>query len=228
MTLIRLFCAVFLFLPFTNNVYSEQIVTTSNDIKILPNLLQHLNKKLLIESEGGPLTNTTVTIPKENNSMVINLDTELLKNKSNSVVPRKGVKYHLEENKSNEQDSLSSGDMITLDESSNFTNILKPISNKSGLQIEEKHNKTIVHKPTVLSSQILDKLSEKIEFQPDAKVKKIHENSRPDLVMPIVITILVVPMFAVVGYMALKRGQDAWKNRHYKRMDFLLDGMYND
>ncbi|XP_022114549.2 uncharacterized protein LOC110992878 [Pieris rapae] len=225
MTLIGIFSGVFLFLPFSNIVYSEKIVTTSKDIKLLPTLPQQLNKTLLIASEGGPLTNTTVTLPKENNSMVINLDTDLVKNKTNSVVPRKGVKYHLT---SNEQDSLSSGDMITLDESSNLTNTLKPISNNSGLQIEEKNNKSIVHKPTVLSSQILDKLSENLEFQPDAKVKKMHDNSHPDLVMPIVITILVVPMFAVVGYMALKRGQEAWKNRHYKRMDFLLDGMYND
>lgn len=53
-------------------------------------------------------------------------------------------------------------------------------------------------------------------------------SKNPGLITPIVITILVVPMFAVLGYMALKRGQEAWKNRHYKRMDFLLDGMYND
>lgn len=50
----------------------------------------------------------------------------------------------------------------------------------------------------------------------------------PGMVMPVVITMLVVPMFAVLGYMAVKRGREAWKNRHYKRMDFLLDGMYND
>lgn len=60
------------------------------------------------------------------------------------------------------------------------------------------------------------------------KVYPSKANSHPGMIMPIVITILVVPMFALVGYMALKRGKEAWKNRHYKRMDFLLDGMYND
>lgn len=60
------------------------------------------------------------------------------------------------------------------------------------------------------------------------KVYPSKVNSHPGMIMPIVITILVVPMFAIFGYMALKRGQEAWKNRHYKRMDFLLDGMYND
>lgn len=62
---------------------------------------------------------------------------------------------------------------------------------------------------------------------PTTKVHPVNGN-RPDMITPIVITILVVPMFAVLGYMVLRRGQEAWKNRHYKRMDFLLDGMYND
>lgn len=60
------------------------------------------------------------------------------------------------------------------------------------------------------------------------KVYPSKANSHPEMIMPIVITILVVPMFAIVGYLAVRRGQEAWKNRHYKRMDFLLDGMYND
>lgn len=60
------------------------------------------------------------------------------------------------------------------------------------------------------------------------KVYPAKANSHPGMIMPIVITIVVVPMFAIVGYMAVRRGQEAWKNRHYKRMDFLLDGMYND
>lgn len=63
---------------------------------------------------------------------------------------------------------------------------------------------------------------------PNVKYQKLSPSSHPGMVMPIVITMLVVPMFAVLGYMALRRGQEAWKNRHYKRMDFLLDGMYND
>lgn len=63
---------------------------------------------------------------------------------------------------------------------------------------------------------------------PKAKYEQLSTGSHPGMVMPIVITMLVVPMFAVLGYMALRRGQEAWKNRHYKRMDFLLDGMYND
>lgn len=58
--------------------------------------------------------------------------------------------------------------------------------------------------------------------------KARNVNSHPGMITPLVISILVVPLFAVLGYMAFKRGREAWRNRHYKRMDFLLDGMYND
>lgn len=83
---------------------------------------------------------------------------------------------------------------------------------------------TIPSKETMASSQIPSPNKGSI-----VKVYTTKSNgSHPGMIMPIVITILVVPMFAIVAYMALKRGQEAWKNRHYKRMDFLLDGMYND
>lgn len=117
-----------------------------------------------------------------------------------------------------------------------------------------KLNKTEVpKKPTILSYEALantekqiQKDQSKIPVAPSTitmassqipspnqdSIKKVYpskaNNSHPGMIMPIVITILVVPMFAIVGYFALKRGQEAWKNRHYKRMDFLLDGMYND
>ncbi|XP_028171934.1 uncharacterized protein LOC114361165 [Ostrinia furnacalis] len=101
-------------------------------------------------------------------------------------------------------------------------------------------------KPAVLSAEALSETDRRVQIEkaktesssksivsdqlpsPSVKHEPATHSRHPDLVMPIVITMLVVPMFAVLGYMALRRGQEAWKNRHYKRMDFLLDGMYND
>lgn len=50
----------------------------------------------------------------------------------------------------------------------------------------------------------------------------------PSMVIPIAISLLVLPVVGILGYFGLKKGKEAWKNRHYKRMDFLLDGMYNE
>ncbi|XP_075972757.1 uncharacterized protein LOC142974363 [Anticarsia gemmatalis] len=110
---------------------------------------------------------------------------------------------------------------------------------KNTTNIVENTNKTVTPtKPTILSYNDLEKTLVKTEqgtatdethtSSKDVKSYITNPNSHPGMVMPIVITILLVPMFAVLGYMALRRGQEAWKNRHYKRMDFLLDGMYND
>jgi hypothetical protein len=106
----------------------------------------------------------------------------------------------------------------------------------------------IPKKPLVVSYEALGEINQKVESEhvmskietssktvvldqlptPNVKVQPMSSSRHPGMIMPIVITILVVPMFAVLGYMALRRGREAWKNRHYKRMDFLLDGMYND
>ncbi|XP_077291824.1 uncharacterized protein LOC143915200 [Arctopsyche grandis] len=53
-------------------------------------------------------------------------------------------------------------------------------------------------------------------------------SKEPRFILPIVITIFAVPLIALVGYQAIRRGKEAWRNRHYRRMDYLIDGMYND
>lgn len=49
-----------------------------------------------------------------------------------------------------------------------------------------------------------------------------------DYVVPIVIAMLAVPLLAVIGTFLYKKSRDFWDRRHYRRMDFLIDGMYND
>lgn len=49
-----------------------------------------------------------------------------------------------------------------------------------------------------------------------------------DYIVPIVIALLAVPFVAVVGVFFYKKLRDFWDRRHYRRMDFLIDGMYND
>lgn len=49
-----------------------------------------------------------------------------------------------------------------------------------------------------------------------------------DYVVPIMITIFTVPLLSVATYVLYRRGKDCWDKRHYRRMDFLIDGMYNE
>lgn len=52
--------------------------------------------------------------------------------------------------------------------------------------------------------------------------------NRAKYVTPIVAVIMSVPFVAVVISLIYKRGADWWQHRNYKRMDFLVDGMYQN
>jgi len=49
-----------------------------------------------------------------------------------------------------------------------------------------------------------------------------------DYVIPIVIVILSIPLVAILLNLIYKRTKEWWHHRHYRRMDFLIDGMYNN
>lgn len=49
-----------------------------------------------------------------------------------------------------------------------------------------------------------------------------------DYIVPVIITIIALPILGAVIFVLYRRGRDCWDKRHYRRMDFLIDGMYND
>ncbi|XP_072743587.1 uncharacterized protein [Anoplolepis gracilipes] len=49
-----------------------------------------------------------------------------------------------------------------------------------------------------------------------------------DYIVPVIITIIALPILGAVLFVLYRRGRDCWDKRHYRRMDFLIDGMYND
>ncbi|KYN07416.1 PREDICTED: uncharacterized protein LOC108781763 [Cyphomyrmex costatus] len=49
-----------------------------------------------------------------------------------------------------------------------------------------------------------------------------------DYIVPVIITIVALPILGAAIFILYRRGRDCWDKRHYRRMDFLIDGMYND
>ncbi|BFG01432.1 integumentary mucin C.1 [Drosophila madeirensis] len=49
-----------------------------------------------------------------------------------------------------------------------------------------------------------------------------------DYIVPIVTVLLTVPLAIGVVTIMYRRFRELWSTRHYRRMDFLVDGMYND
>lgn len=52
--------------------------------------------------------------------------------------------------------------------------------------------------------------------------------SRTDYVIPVVLVIMAIPLVIVLALFLYKKGSEFWERRHYRRMDFLVDGMYNE
>jgi hypothetical protein len=52
--------------------------------------------------------------------------------------------------------------------------------------------------------------------------------NRTDYVIPVVLVILAVPLFVVLAVVFYKKSLEFWERRHYRQMDFLIDGIYKD
>lgn len=82
-------------------------------------------------------------------------------------------------------------------------------------------------KPTVtIGSE--DEPEAKITSEKAEKTRLNSHETNTNFVVPIVAVILAVPLVAIVASVLYKRGTEWWQHRHYRRMDFLIDGMYNN
>ncbi|XP_036320121.1 cell wall protein DAN4-like [Rhagoletis pomonella] len=82
------------------------------------------------------------------------------------------------------------------------------------------------------SSSKLPELSEPVVL-PDAQPSQELNNgfnyhSSRDIIVPIMTVLFTIPLAIGVVITTYRRFRDCWSTRHYRRMDFLVDGMYND
>ncbi|KAJ9594380.1 hypothetical protein L9F63_014170 [Diploptera punctata] len=52
--------------------------------------------------------------------------------------------------------------------------------------------------------------------------------NRTNYVVPVVAIIFTMPLIIIFVIILYKKGSEFWDRRHYRRMDFLIDGMYNE
>lgn len=64
--------------------------------------------------------------------------------------------------------------------------------------------------------------------EPHAQPSKEQFNPHRDFVVPLVTFIFALPIFLGIAVIGYRKVRDYWSTRHYRRMDFLVDGMYND
>ncbi|KAL7293814.1 hypothetical protein TKK_0012874 [Trichogramma kaykai] len=106
--------------------------------------------------------------------------------------------------------------------------IVKPVTELSFTNIDilkEKPVRKAKHKPLVTIGG--NEADEPIPASP-TKTSPLGMPRKIDYIVPVVITITALPLLGITFYVLYKRGRDYWDKRHYRRMDFLIDGMYNE
>lgn len=116
-----------------------------------------------------------------------------------------------------------------------------PINNTVNVTATTEKKPIKKHKPkptfTESDDSIQPQLSSSDEHKNEYKTQKVQSsldfildkksNNRSEYIVPIVAVIMSVPLVAIVISLIYKRSTDWWQHRNYRRMDFLIEGMYN-
>lgn len=84
-----------------------------------------------------------------------------------------------------------------------------------------------IEKPIVKEKSKED-LDDDIIINSGSNNKNHRDTNQADYIIPIVAVILSVPLVAIAMAYLYKRGADWYQHRNYRRMDFLIEGMYNN
>lgn len=109
---------------------------------------------------------------------------------------------------------------------SNITTVHTKTTNHTTSKASHPEKHVPKPKPTVTTVDGPDpsesRLSSRKKDPPLGMPRKI------DYIIPVIITIVALPILGAAIFILYRRGRDCWDKRHYRRMDFLIDGMYND
>ncbi|CAG9762213.1 unnamed protein product [Ceutorhynchus assimilis] len=153
--------------------------------------------------------NTNITLRKDKPVHEASNEPEvptLLHDFEKPIVPKKGVNF-------SESDLDRTGRNISAKTTNSSTIIhhKKPIFTESDSDFID----TNTDKENILTVDQIDPLLADKNY------------NRSDYIVPIVAVILSVPLVAILASLVYKRGADWWQHRNYKRMDFLIEGIYH-
>ncbi|XP_030767801.1 uncharacterized protein LOC115891485 [Sitophilus oryzae] len=148
-------------------------------------------------------------------------------------VPKKSVKFVDVEPPTNVSTNLSNKKIDT--NSSGLDSNLKKVFNITET-VPKTNASIVIHKSkkplvTESDSDYIDLSSPEENVisadQIDPLLSK-KQSKRSDYIVPIVVVILSVPLVAIALSFVYKRVAYWWQHRNYKRMDFLIEGMYHN
>lgn len=178
-------------------------VTIANNFPVVNITLKNLNNTVFIH--GNKTINTT------------HAATDLQKNPPSGIVPKNNMKNISNEHINNSLPVSSTTIQNAVTKNNVILTTVTPIIRKPLITVHDDEADKMNSGSKKVPSNIID-------IDPVLSEKK---HNRSNYVVPIVAIILSVPLVAAVISVLYKKGKDWWSHRDYRRMDYLIEGMYN-
>lgn len=187
--------------------------------------MKNINQNIDLEKENVSFNRTifkNMKFIKENNPMIerAHIESEIF-NISNLKLNTTDLSCF--DNNLN-HDINSNASLILTNKTTSHSAIMNNMTAPKAFLHIEKH--VPKPKPTVTTVDEPE-INESISFS-QTKNPSLGMLRKIDYIVPVIITIVILPILGAVIFVLYRRGRDCWDKRHYRRMDFLIDGMYND
>ncbi|XP_043788570.1 uncharacterized protein LOC122712758 isoform X2 [Apis laboriosa] len=185
----------------------------------------YLNKKKntskIVSRKGADNGNISIKITPSNDTKPIIEFSTIASNISNNINAK--IDINMNNLKSNVSDkNINNASNTIVNNTLYLTNVTQKLLSApvTASSIQE-------HKPKPTAT-VIESNNDKQAFIPRTKGSRVGMPKKIDYVLPVIVTLIALPVLGAIIFMVYKQGRDCWDKRHYRRMDFLIDGMYND
>lgn len=175
------------------------------------------NTSKIVSRKGADNGNISIKMTLSNDTKPIIEFSTIASNISNNAK----IDINMNNSKSNVSDkNINNASNIIVNNTLYLTNVTQKLLSVTTSSVQE-------HKPKPTAT-VIESNNDKQAFIPHTKGSRLGMPKKIDYVLPVIVTLIALPVLGAIIFMVYKQGRDCWDKRHYRRMDFLIDGMYND
>lgn len=206
----------------TSHLTPDIQANLSNEEEIIPYVKRRKNTSKIVSRKGA---NEMPALKSENISSAETASSDDAKSIADASTTAnvsqtiKKVDPDADKLNSNEKRTDASSN-VTVNSISRAANVTQEKTSTNAAAVQE-------HKPKPTAT-VIGPNSDKETFIPHIKGSRLGMPKKIDYVLPVIVTLVALPVLGAIIFMVYKQGRDCWDKRHYRRMDFLIDGMYND
>lgn len=177
------------------------------------------NTSKIVSRKGADNGNISIKMTPSNDTKPVIEFSTITSNISNNAK----IDINMNNSKSNINDkNINNASNIIVNNTLYLTNVTQKLLSAPVTASSIQEHKP---KPTVT---VIESNNDKQAFIPHIKGSRLGMPKKIDYVLPVIVTLIALPVLGAIIFMVYKQGRDCWDKRHYRRMDFLIDGMYND